>query len=243
MNEEDHEEEIRLLDYWNVLWRRKTMIIGLFLVVVILTMTISLLMPKYYKSEAVIIASSSESGGLGAALSSIPLAGALAGSLTGLSTPADKILVFLKSRTVAEMVIKRFDLMRVFYEDEWDAAKGSWKDPQDPPRMEESVKYLTDKVVDFSKDNKSGSVTIDVVWKDPKLASEMANYYVAALTQIMNEKSINITIQVVDRAIQAEKKCRPKIALNMVLAGIMSLFFGMFIAFLLENLSKQKKQS
>jgi succinoglycan biosynthesis transport protein ExoP len=240
MQDQPQDQEITLIDYWNVLWRRKTLIIGLFIVSVVLTMVVSLLMPKYYKSEAVIMAASPDTGGLGAALSSIPLAGAVASSLGGLSTPADKLLVFLKSRTVAEMMIKRFDLMHVFYKDKWDAAKGAWKDPDDPPRMEEAVKNLSKNVTDFKKDNKSGSVTITVEWKDPKLAAEMANYYVTALTEVLKDKAVNTTVQIVDPAVPAEKKSRPKIKLNMALAGVMSLFIGVFIAFFLENLSKQK---
>ncbi len=242
MQDQLQDDEVNILDYWNVLWRRKTLIIGVFTVSVVLTMIMSLLSDKYYKSEAVIMTASPEMGGLGTALSSIPLAGMVAGSLGGLSTPADKILVFLKSRTVTEMVIKRFDLMHVFYKDDWDAVKASWKKPENPPRMEDAVKYLTKNVTAFKKDNKSGSVSITVEWKDPKLAAEMANYYVVALTEFLKDKSINTTIQVVDHAIPAERKSKPKIKLNMAIAGFLSLLVGVFIAFFLENLSKQKGQ-
>ncbi len=241
MEESVHDQDITFFDYWNVIKRRKTLIIGLFTVSVALTLVVSLLLPKYYRSEAVIMAASPEMGGLGAALSSIPLAGAVASSLTGLTTPADKMLVFLKSRTIAEMVIKRFDLMHVFYKKNWDAAKGAWKNPDDPPRMEEAVKYLTKNVADFKKD-KSGSVAITVEWKDPKLAAEMANYYVAALTEVLKDKAVNTTVQIVDPAVPAEKKSSPKIKLNLALAGVLSLFVGLFIAFFLENISKQKEQ-
>ena len=47
--------------------------------------------------------------------------------------------------------------------------------------------------------------------------------------------------QVVDKAVPAERKSRPKIRQNMMLAGIASLFIGAFIAFFLEYLAKQKK--
>ncbi len=240
MTEETQDEEVSLLDYWRVIMRRKKLIIGLFTVAVILTMIMSLLLPKYYKSEAVIMAASPEMGGLSAALSSIPLAGAVASSLTGLSTPADKMLVFLKSRTIAEMMIRRFDLLHVFYKSKWDAAKGAWKDPEDPPRMEEAVKYLTKKVADFKKD-KSGAVTITVEWKDPKLASDMANYYVTALTEVMKDKSVNTTVQIVDHAVPAEKKSWPKVKLNVAIAGILSLLIGMFLASFLENRKGSKQ--
>jgi uncharacterized protein involved in exopolysaccharide biosynthesis len=69
----------------------------------------------------------------------------------------------------------------------------------------------------------------------------MANSYVTALTAFLNQKAINVTVQVVDRAVPAERKSRPKIRLNMALAGIMSLFVGLFIAFFLEYIEKQKQ--
>ncbi len=235
------EDEINLADFWTVLWRRKTMIIVLCLASVLATMVVSLQLPKYYKSEAMILAIAPESGGLGAALSASPLASAFPGSLGGLTTPADKLLVFLKSRTVAEMVIKRFDLLRVFYESKWDPVKGAWKDPLEPPLQEEAVKYLGGKVTSFKK-SKEGAIAITVEWKDPKLASDMANYYIVALAEIMKDKSVNTTVQVVDRAVPAGKKSSPKIRLNMALAGAMSLLIGIFLAFFLENLSGRKKE-
>ena len=142
MTEEIREKTITLVDYGKIIWRRRSLLIALFTVSVVVTMIVSLLLPKYYKSEAMILAIAPESGGLGAALSSSPLAGAFAGSLGGLSSPADRILVFLKSRTIAEMVIKRFDLLRVFNAGKWDAEKSSWKDPAKPPLMELSLIHI-----------------------------------------------------------------------------------------------------
>jgi uncharacterized protein involved in exopolysaccharide biosynthesis len=233
------EDEVNLLDYWNVIRRRKTMLIALFTVSVIAALVVSLLLPKYYKSTTVVIAAESGAGGLGAALSTLPFAGALAGA-AGIQTPADKIMVVLKSRTVAEAVIQRFNLLRVFNEDRWDGGRNTWKDPGDPPLMQDAVKYLTESVAAFSK-SKEGAITLIVEWKDPKLAADMANFYIAALTSFLNEKAINVTIQVVDRAVPAERKSRPKIKLNMALAGVMSAFIGVFIAFFLEYLEKQKQ--
>jgi uncharacterized protein involved in exopolysaccharide biosynthesis len=230
-----------LADYANILWRRKFMLIAIFTTFVVITMIVSLMLPKYYKSEAMILAIAPETGGLGAALSASPFAGALTGSLGGLSSPADKILVFLKSRTVAEMVVKRFDLLRVFNEKKWDAAKGSWKDPAKPPLMEDAVKMLGKKVTAFKK-SKEGSITITVEWKDPKLAAQIANYYVAALAEFMKDKSVNTTVQIVDTAVPAERKSSPRIALNMAMAGILSLFIGALAAFVLEQrLSLRRK--
>jgi uncharacterized protein involved in exopolysaccharide biosynthesis len=148
------------------------------------------------------------------------------------------MLVFLKSRTIAEMVIKRFDLLRVFNEHKWDPVKGAWKNPDKPPLLEEAVKYLGEKVTSFKK-SKEGTIAIMVEWKDPKLAADMSNYYVVALAGIMKDKSVNTTVQIVDPAIPSEKKSRPLIGMNMILAGMLSLMIGVFIAFFLEKRDKR----
>jgi uncharacterized protein involved in exopolysaccharide biosynthesis len=233
------EEEIDLFEYWNVLCRRKKMLIIMFAVFVTLAMVISLLSPKYYKSQAVILVSGSATGGLGAALSSSPLGGVL-GGVGLLHSQADTALAFLQSRTIAEKTINKFGLMKILFRKQWDDAAGTWKDPEKRPFMEDAVKLLTKKIVSQVK-NKDDTITISVVWKDPQLAADMANYYVTALADILNERSMNLTIQVIDMAVPAHKKYKPKTALNMVLAGMLSLFLGVFIAFFREYLEKHKK--
>ena len=233
-----HEDEIDLLDYWDVIWRRKKLIIGILFIFVLTTLIVSLLHPRYYKATTTIIATGSEAGGLGSALSALPLAGALAGA-AGIQTPADRVMVVLKSRTTAEAVIKRYDLLKVFNEGEWNSKKGDWKDPENPPFMEDAVEKLTSDITSFRK-TKEGAVMVDVEWKDPRLAADIANYYIAALTGFLNRKAINITIQVIDIAVPAQKKSRPKIGLNVVLAGVVSLFLGLFIVFFLEYLEKAR---
>ena len=105
--------------------------------------------------------------------------------------------------------------------------------------MEDAVKELGKKVTSFRK-SKEGSITITVEWKDPKLAAQIANYYIVALAEFMKDKSHVTTISIVDPAVPAERKSWPKTGQNMMLAGILSLFIGVLIAFFLEHLSKQK---
>ena len=47
-------------------------------------------------------------------------------------------------------------------------------------------------------------------------------------------------VQVLDRAVPAIRKSKPKIKLNMALAGAVSLFLGVFLAFLLEYIQRQR---
>jgi tyrosine-protein kinase Etk/Wzc len=238
MTQETREKELSVFDYGTVLWRRKTLIAVLFLCSVLATMSVSLKLPKYYKSEVLILATAPESGGLSAALSSSPFASALGGSLEGFSSPADRILVLLKSRTIAEMVIKRFDLLRVFYAKKWDSQKGAWKEGEKPPFLQDAVQVLARRVTTFRK-GREGSITITVEWKDPKLAADIANYYIVALADLMKEKAITTTVQTVDPAVPASRKSSPRIAMNMALTGFLSLIVGTLAAFFLERRSVQ----
>jgi uncharacterized protein involved in exopolysaccharide biosynthesis len=232
------EQDVDILEYWHIIWSRRIMLVLLFTVSVLVTMIAGLLSPKYYRSETVIAPVMPEAGGLAAALSNLPLAGTLVGD-SGFQKPADKIMIVLKSRTLAEQVVRKFDLLPTFYETKWDSEKKAWKDPEKHPFMQDAVMMLLDNVVDLKK-SKEGIVTISVEWKDPVLAADIANYYVAALTEFIRDKAMNMTILVVDRAVPAERKSRPKIALNMALAGVASLFIGVFIAFFLTSLQKRK---
>ena len=47
-------------------------------------------------------------------------------------------------------------------------------------------------------------------------------------------------VQVLDRAIPAIRKSKPKIKLNMAMAGAVSLFLGIFLAFFLEYIQRQR---
>lgn len=232
--EKKDEKYVYIPDYFRIVWRRKGMILVLTALSVLTTLVVSLMLPRYYASEAVILVTAPEAGGLGAALSANPIAGALTGSLGGLSSPADKILVFLKSRTIAEMLVKRFDLVRVFNENKWNKDKNTWKNPGKPPLLEDAVKDLSKKVTSFKK-SKEGSITIKVEWRDPKLASDMANYYITALAEFMKNKSVNTTVQVVDPAVPAERKSSPRIAWNIGIAAAASLILGFLIALARET--------
>ena len=57
----------------------------------------------------------------------------------------------------------------------------------------------------------------------------------------IDEAKENITFQVIDRAIPPEKRVKPKRKLNVMLAGIVSLFVGVFLVFFLEYLGNLKE--
>lgn len=58
----------------------------------------------------------------------------------------------------------------------------------------------------------------------------------------INEARDTPTVQVLDKAVPAERKYKPSTTLNMAIAGALSLFIGILLAFFLEYLERIRKQ-
>ena len=58
----------------------------------------------------------------------------------------------------------------------------------------------------------------------------------------IDEAKEDVTFQVIDRAIPPEKRIKPKRKLNVMLAGIVSLFVGIFLVFFLEYMENLKQR-
>ncbi len=66
-----------------------------------------------------------------------------------------------------------------------------------------------EKITSFNtsfKKGRAGTIAITVEWKDPKLAADMANVYVATLAEFMKDKPLNTMVQLIDRAVPAGGK-------------------------------------
>ena len=175
------EDEVNLLDYWRVISKRRRTIASLFCAAVLTAMVVSFLMPKIYESSTSILPQleSRESGALGSLLAA---SGAGAGgivqglgiSLPGMpATPTDIFTAMLKSRIMADAVIKQFDLMKL-YNDK------TMQDARKDLESDTTIKVSKEKVI---------KVTVEA--KSPQLASDIANFYVANLDRL--NRTLNVT--------------------------------------------------
>src|SRR5579884_2473328 len=107
---------INLLDCWRILVKRRKLIGLIVGGTFILSVIISLFLPKIYASTTSILPPQQE-GSVGmAGMAASQLAGGLgglAGGFLGLKSPADLWVGILKSQTVRDAIIKRFGLMKV----------------------------------------------------------------------------------------------------------------------------------
>ena len=102
-----------LLLFSTLLWNNRLFLIKNFILISILSFILVFSLPKTFTSSAILMPPTSESGGIGnlmGALSSLPF--------SGLSTKTNdeslSIIAILKSRTLFEKVINKFDLLKFY---------------------------------------------------------------------------------------------------------------------------------
>ncbi|GFE60879.1 Wzz/FepE/Etk N-terminal domain-containing protein [Geobacter sp. AOG2] len=158
------EEEINLLELLQIIVRRKSVIIKICTAAVIVAVCYSLSLKNIYTASAKILPPQKESGGgLSALLSQAGGLASLAGGLGGLGGSTDLYLGILKSRSVADAVIKQLNLQKEFEAKNIDETR---------KRLEGAVKF---------KAGKDGIISIDADSKDPQKAAQLANSFVDEL--------------------------------------------------------------
>lgn len=160
------------------LWRSRRFLWGVTWKTLIASVVLAFLVPSHYKSAVRFVPgeNSSTSGSssmmglmskaLGGDNSSVGF-GLDAASLLGAKTPGAFYVEVLKSRTVQDRLINRFDL-RARY------SKSTYL---------EARKKLA-KFTDIEEDKKSGLITLTVTDYEPKMAAQIANAYVDELNRL-----------------------------------------------------------
>jgi tyrosine-protein kinase Etk/Wzc len=195
--DEWQDDEINLLDYWRVLWKRKWMIVVLVFVAVIGVGSYSyFVMPKIFESKVSILGPR-DSGGGGAGLAAA-LAASGAGQLLGGLMPgggnSQVFLAILKSRTMALDLVDRFKLKEYYKAKFTEGAIGG-------------LQGATDISV-----SKEGVISVKVEDKDPKLAADIANAYSMNLDHMFSKLGTTDASRqrafIVDRLEKTEKDLR-----------------------------------
>ena len=164
---EDIEDEINLTDLVLVLLKWKRMIVLIVFATIIISAIYSLLIPKTYTATALILPPQKGESGLSGILSQGGAFESLGLSLLGTKSSTDVFVGILESRTVADILIKKFDLHQVY--------------------KQKNVDVLYKTLAAGTKiqvSRKSQIVSVSVQERDPIRAAEMANAYVDALDQV-----------------------------------------------------------
>lgn len=172
-NEPQSEDEISLLDLLIVLAKHKKLILGMPLAVAIAAAIISMLLPPVYTATTKILPPQQSQSSASAMLAQLGGAlGGLAGGAAGIKSPNDLYVGMLKSRTLADSLIQRFDLKTVYQAEFSSAAR----------KTLEGASIITS--------GKDGIIVIEVDDKDPKRAAALANGYVEELAKLNNSLAV-----------------------------------------------------
>ena len=160
------DDEINLMDLLLVIAKHNRFIIKLTLSVAVLAVVYALLQPNIYTAKTVILPPQQGASTASMLLGQLGGLAGLAGGAAGIKSPNDLHIGMLKSRTIADTLIKRFDLQTL-----WEAKT-----------REATRKALAGSTVIAS--GKDGFITIEYSDKDPQFAATIANAYVEELDRL-----------------------------------------------------------
>lgn len=189
-------DEIDLLDILLVLAKHKRMILSVTFVAAFLAAGLSLLQPNIYRAEVLLAPVANDDGkggGLASALGGLGGLASIAGISIGGGGSIEENLAVLNSREFLWKFVQDKKLMPIFFEDEWDAQKKSWKesDPKKQPGQMDVYRLLTaGGILKVDKDKKTELVTVSIEWKDAVLATEWTNALVDELNQYLAQEAI-----------------------------------------------------
>ncbi|MBI1920113.1 MAG: lipopolysaccharide biosynthesis protein [Geobacter sp.] len=168
-------KSVNPVDLLLVVLKRKGLILKICVAATLFSWIYSLTLPNIYSATAKVLPPQNDSGGLAAVMGQTALAGVGGGGLN-----ADLYVGILKSRSLADAVVKQLDLIRVFkvksLEEARDAVSGALK----------------------LQAGKDGNIAITTESTDPQMAASLANAFVEELRR--RSVQLNLTKAGTERA-------------------------------------------
>ena len=151
------------MGFINSVWKHKFRIGLIVFIITTFSIIISLIMPKWYKATSTILPPSSPSAQFAnfAALSGMNL-----GSFLGSGTQQSRVLSILKSRSIKEAVVKKFDLVQKY----------------EAENLEKAIESFSGNMSIVI--GKEQQISVSISDKDQDLVADMTNYLVHSLDSI-----------------------------------------------------------
>ncbi len=190
--QEAEEDEIDLLELWNVLWKGKWFICFFTFLCTLGAALVSLYaLPVIYQSDAVLQPTNQKGQ---SKLQSI--AGKLPVSVPGMSSGGSntQIMDFLSSRKLKLRLIHKYDLLRHLYSDIWNEEKQTWEipTPKDKPTPIKAIQNgIFSGYFSASKDEETGLITINWSDKDPAFARTMIERIIHELRHYLEKEYVS----------------------------------------------------
>lgn len=159
-------DDTTFVDVMIVLAKHRKKILSVPVVVAIATAAISFALPNVYRASTKLLPPQQAQSSASALLSQLGGVAGLAAGAAGLKNPTDVYLGMLHSRTLADRLVDKHQLKKIYGTDSQEKARAD---------------LGADTAITSGKD---GLISIEVDSKDPKLAATLANAYVAELLSL-----------------------------------------------------------
>lgn len=161
---------------------------------------LAFLLPKRFESTTQLMPPDNQSSSGMAMLAALAAKtgnglGTFAGDLLGVKSSGALFIGILRSRTVEDRLVERFDLQKVY-----------------GARLEEAARKSLAENTAVSEDRKSGIITITVTDRDPRRAAAIAQAYVEELDHLVSELSTSSAHR--ERVFLEERLSAVKLELN-----------------------------
>lgn len=163
---EARKHELDLMDVAIILAKNKRTLLTIPFVVAVVATAGSLLMPNEYKANTKILPPQQAQSGAAALLAQLGGVAGAAASAAGVKNPNDLYIGMLKSRSVVDRIISKYDLKKVYDEETLEKTR---------KKLEENTAIAS------GKDN---LINVEVEDTDPKRAAAMANSYAEELLRL-----------------------------------------------------------
>jgi uncharacterized protein involved in exopolysaccharide biosynthesis len=166
IQENREQGDLSALDLMIALAKHRKLLIRLPLAVAVLAVGLSLVLPKSYKATTKILPPQQAQSSAAALLTQLGGVTGMAAGMAGLKSPNDMYVGMLKSRTVADRLIARFNLKSVYDVDLLERAR---------VELEGNTSITS---------GKDGLISIQVEGRDQKMVAPLANAYVEELVNL-----------------------------------------------------------
>jgi uncharacterized protein involved in exopolysaccharide biosynthesis len=158
-----------------LLWSERRFLVRAVLASMAAGLLLALFLPKQYQASTQLMPPDSQSGSGMAMLAALSAKtgnglGAVAGDLLGMKSSSALFIGILRSRTVEDRLIERFNLKKAY-----------------SVRLEEDARRKLSENTSIAEDRKSGIITIAVTDGDARRSAEIAQAYVEELDRLVAE--------------------------------------------------------
>jgi len=166
------ESEISLIDLLQVVVENLRLLVFGSLGFGLFTLILSFLVAPTFTAKTQFLPPQQQQSSASALIQSLGAMGGLAGAAAGIKNPSDQYIAFLKTNTIQDGMIERFDLlMRYDVKFKQDARK----------ELLNNTKFTG---------GKDGIISIEVDDEDPQIAADMANGYIDELKKLMTRLAV-----------------------------------------------------